>query len=103
MRDSPFALHRFDGPLLLVVPRCDEIPPPVLKLGTDNLDRERGASSFCAGSSSRVLRWCMRVTHDGVEAGRGRDDKALVFAVEDEVASGEENLARTRYDCRHSR
>jgi hypothetical protein len=101
--NSPFALYRLDGPLPLLVPRCDKVPPAVLKLRTDDLDAERVASFFCAGASSRVLRCCRRVSDDGVEAGGGRDDKALVFAVEDEVASGEEDLARTRCDGRHSR
>lgn len=54
--NSPFALYRLDGPLPLVVPRRDEVPPPVLKLWTDDLDPERGASAFFAGASSRALR-----------------------------------------------
>lgn len=40
--------------------------------------------------------------HDGVEAGSGRDDEALVLGVEDEEAAGDEHLARARDDrCCH--
>lgn len=94
-KDVPFLLLLLNQPLALHPARLVS-PSPVVELGAHDRDLEAvllpRALCWCAG---RVVR---RLLDDGEEPRGGRDDEALVLAVEDEVASGEEHLARARHD-----
>lgn len=83
MQDSPFSFHCIHGPLAIVSVRL-VLPPSVVELRAHNRDRE--ALDARARLSS--------ILHDCVESRRGRADEALMLAVEDEVSSSDEDLAR---------
>jgi len=96
--DAPLALVLVDSPLAVLAARLVP-PPPVVKLRAHDLDREPVPSRRCALLA--LLR--LSLADDGEEARGRRDDVALVGAVEDEVAAGEEHLARARHDGRGAR
>lgn len=85
-QDSPFPFDRVNSPLP-IHPLSHKLPQSIRELGTlDGNTKLVFAIGRCR---------CFDGFNSGVEAGRGRDDVALVLWVEDEITSCEEDFAWT--------